>query len=85
MGVSPNYIEYQRKLGWPDIHPEDYCHRCGVEFDPWYTERSTWLDGTRQWSAETGREGICCMTCFTEMYRKEGKYVQWHLVAEVLP
>ncbi len=22
-------INAQRDAGWPDFHPEDYCHRCG--------------------------------------------------------
>jgi hypothetical protein len=26
---DPAEIAAQRNLGWPDFHPEDYCHRCG--------------------------------------------------------
>lgn len=78
--VEPSYILEQRRLGWPDIHPEDYCHRCGVSFDPWFTDRETWLAGTSVWSKETGREGICCMTCFTDMYKANtGKRPCWNL------
>jgi hypothetical protein len=67
--VCPSYILSQRALGWPDMHPEDYCHLCGVAFEHWITDRETWLLGTSAWAAETGREGICCVTCFTEMYK----------------
>ncbi len=82
--VSPQYILDQRAAGWPDIHPEDYCHRCGVEFEGWYTDRETWLIGTSAWAAETGREGICCITCFTEMYTAASDTrPTWRLVGEL--
>jgi hypothetical protein len=67
--VDPSEILRQRELGWPDFHPEDYCHRCGVEFESWFCDRETWLQATSRWAAETGRDGICCVTCFSEMHK----------------
>lgn len=77
-GVSPPEIARQRKYGWPDFHPEDYCHRCGRRNACWYTDRETWLAATTKWAAETGREGICCPPCFAEMYEEAtGKGPIW--------
>lgn len=78
--VDVAYIEAQRLAGWPDIHPEDYCHKCGVAFEPWFTDRETWLAGTSAWAAQTGREGICCMPCFIEMFKENtGREPMWRL------
>lgn len=41
--VSPEYIKAQREAGWPDMHPEDYCHRCGNRNPLWYADRDDWL------------------------------------------
>lgn len=39
MTVTPEEIERQRELGWPDFHPEDHCHRCGgVNVPAWYVD-----------------------------------------------
>lgn len=82
--VELHEIEQQRSLGWPDFHPEDYCHKCGVDFESWYTDRETWLTATAAWAAETGREGICCISCFVQMYEiatGHGNW-QWRLTVE---
>ncbi len=31
---DPTAIAEQRTKGWPDFHPEDFCHRCGHP-GPW--------------------------------------------------
>lgn len=78
--VEPAFIRTQRALGWPDIHPEDYCHKCGEENFTWVTDRETWLVATKAWAEQTGREGICCPRCFAEMYEAAtGKRVNWTL------
>lgn len=66
--VDPLYIVEQRESGWPDIHPEDYCHMCGRENPLWYAERDAWQQATKKWSEITGQEGICCPTCFLKMF-----------------
>lgn len=70
-GLSPEFIAKQRAQGWPDIHPEDFCHRCGAKNVAWSATREDWLVATREWSTVTGREGICCVTCFAQMYEQE--------------
>lgn len=77
--VDPEWIKRQREQGWPDMHPEDYCHRCGLPNQCWAVEsREDWLAATSAWASETGREGICCFQCFTVMYREEaGKDPIW--------
>ena len=78
--VSPAAIESQRSLGWPDFHPEDFCHRCGTRNPLWFTDRETWIAATAQWAADTGREGICCPKCFVEMHEAAtGRQVMWSL------
>lgn len=78
--VTPEYIKAQREQGWPDIHPEDYCHRCGNRNPLWYADRDDWLTATSAWAAETGREGICCPTCFAEMHQQAtGRRTIWHI------
>ena len=70
--IDPRLIEKQREQGWPLIHPEDYCHRCGERNPLWCAAtREDWLAATSAWAAETGREGICCVTCFVDMYREQ--------------
>lgn len=69
--VDPKYIKKQRSLGWPDIHPEDYCHICGQANEIWYVDHNIWQIVTAEWQAETGREGICCMPCFCDMMKEK--------------
>lgn len=74
--VDPDYIKEQRVLGWPDIHPEDYCHICGQANEIWYIDHNVWHIVTADWQTETGREGICCMSCFCDiMKEKAGQQV----------
>ena len=80
--MTPSDIATQRSLGWPDIHPEDYCHKCGARNPLWFVDRETWLTATAEWAKETGREGICCPACFAEMHAKAtGVEMIWELRA----
>lgn len=81
--VTPEYIKNQRESGWPDIHPEDFCHRCGNRNPKWYVDQVVWDEVTEAWAAETGREGICCPTCFIEMSETVGLVGSWKLVPGV--
>ena len=70
--IDPAVIDEQRSQGWPDIHPEDYCHICGHANPVWYVDdREVWLAATESWAKETGREGICCPRCFQRMLDRE--------------
>lgn len=77
--VTPQYIKLQRTLDWLDIHPEDFCHKCGAINPLWYTTREQWIFATQSWAELTGREGICCPTCFFEMFNEsvEGSGKKW--------
>ena len=67
--VLPETIEKQRKKGWPDFHPEDFCHRCGRRNPVWWTDSRSWN------RAAPERTSILCPSCFAEldgrMYRIE--------------
>lgn len=57
--VDPEEIKRQRTLGWPDFHPEDYCHRCG--------RRNIKAWTATEWRELTGSNaGILCPVCFTD-------------------
>lgn len=75
-------IDNQRTQGWPDFHPEDYCHKCGAHNAPmWCATRDAWMTATAEWSEETGREGICCVACFARMHEEAtGKRNVWMVV-----
>lgn len=79
--VSPEFIARQREQDWPAVHPEDYCHNCGTQNMLWCAERDDWLAATKDWAAETGREGICCPQCFADMHRDAtDKDTVWMLI-----
>jgi hypothetical protein len=66
--VPTSEIAEQRVKGWPDFHPEDYCHRCGQRnVYSWHAPNDLWdrLVGVR-W------DGIVCPQCFTELARAVG-------------
>lgn len=35
--IDPAEIARQRAAGWPDFHPEDFCHKCGRRFHYWFS------------------------------------------------
>ncbi len=65
--VSVAAIEAQRAAGWPDFHPEDFCHRCGHRNPIWHAEAQAWYDATGMTVPGDGG-GIMCPNCFTEAY-----------------
>lgn len=80
--VGLNYIEAQRASGWPDIHPEDYCHRCGNRNPLWCADAEDWATATAEWAATEPNWGICCPTCFADMHAAAtGKRSIWMLEA----
>lgn len=69
--VLPEEIVQQRALGWPNFHPEDFCHRCGRRNPTWYTDAETWMAATAVRARETGREGIFCTSCFVDLHGQQ--------------
>jgi hypothetical protein len=83
--VSLHEIDEQRKRGWPDFHPEDYCHKCGNRNVPsWYvdSDRFNMAYGPSQ---DHPYNGIVCPTCFVLDHEKAtGLHGTWKLVPEDL-
>lgn len=79
--VSLAEIYRQRSLGWPDFHPEDYCHRCGARnLKSWAVDSACWnaagIDG--RWNE------IICPQCFAELWQEAtGIRVTWWLSLSV--
>lgn len=39
LAVTPDEIRRQRDAGWPDLHPERFCHRCGgINVRSWFVD-----------------------------------------------
>jgi len=58
--VSTRMIVEQRAKGWPDFHPEDYCHQCGrPNIHSWYSPEWVQLAGDHA--------GILCPVCFAAL------------------
>jgi hypothetical protein len=69
--VLPEEIVRQRQLGWPDMHPEDFCHRCGRRNPVWYTSPTVWNAVTEARRRETGRDSVLCPSCFVELHEQQ--------------
>lgn len=54
--VTPDEVAEQRAKGWPDFHPEDFCHRCGRRNPKWFSP--DWHE------LPDGHAGILCPACF---------------------
>lgn len=54
--VRPDEIPRQRARGWPDFHPEDFCHRCGHRNPVWCIDD--------RWPFDTLEDTILCPSCF---------------------
>lgn len=72
-------IDRQRGLGWPDFHPEDYCHRCGTRNISWSVDSDRFNlamgpHAQHQWN------GIICVACFVELHEAaSGLHASWTL------
>ncbi len=58
-------IAEQRSLGWPDFHPEDFCHRCGLpNLSSWYVNSTEWQVAV----SDVAR--ILCPQCFVALWKE---------------
>jgi hypothetical protein len=78
--VTLAQIDEQRALGWPDFHPEHFCHRCGGRNLSW------WVDSDR-FNAAFGTthpyNGFVCPGCFADAHEKAtGLTTTWMLVPD---
>ena len=73
-------IERQRVTGWPDFHPEDYCHKCGGR------NLSTWSVYSDRWNFAMGSPlEIVCPQCFVKRWEDAtGLVAHWRLVPETI-
>ena len=60
--VLPSEIVRQRQSGWPDFHPEDFCHICGRRNPVWSAPAEDWT------AVVDGHGGIFCPSCFAQLY-----------------
>ena len=61
--VLPSEIVRQRRLGWPDFHPEDFCHICGRRNPVWSAPAADWSEVHGD-----GHAGIYCPSCFAVLF-----------------
>ncbi len=73
-------IDAQRAEGWPDFHPEDYCHRCGGRnVGSWFVD-SDRFDAAFGSPSEHPYQGIVCPGCFVEAHEQAtGLRCTWKL------
>jgi hypothetical protein len=74
-------FDHQRANGWPDFHPEDYCHRCGMPNISWHIDGDVWSAVMRPDGHEAPWKWneIICPVCFVQL---AGKF---HVVLRVDP
>jgi hypothetical protein len=84
LSVTLAEIDEQRANGWPDFHPEDYCHRCGGR------NVSSWFVDSDRFNAALGPSGnhpfngIVCPGCFVELHEAAtGLHTTWKLEPSV--
>lgn len=81
--VPVEEIARQRERGWPDFHPEDYCHRCGGR------NVASWFVDSDRFNAAMGApedhqwNGIICPGCFVELHEQAtGLMATWKLAPD---
>lgn len=62
--VTLAQIAEQRKKGWVDFHPENFCHECGQRNPVW------WVSSKRWNTAYPDSNPIVCPNCFILAYSK---------------
>jgi hypothetical protein len=79
--VTQAILDAQRVLRWPDMHPEDFCHRCYGRNISWWTDSDVWNlimrpdgpDSPWLWHE------IICPQCFAELVETRFPLVAWHV------
>jgi hypothetical protein len=75
--VTVAYLRRQKAAGWPDVHPEDYCHRCGNRNISWWINSHIW--NAVMESAFAPYDGIICPSCFGELFEACYPATSWEL------
>lgn len=77
--IDPVEITRQRELGWPDFHPETYCHRCGgVNVPSWHVDPDLFA-----MAFPDTAHLIVCPGCFVVAHQQAtGLMSSWKLVPD---
>lgn len=74
-------IDEQRRRGWPNFHPEDFCHRCGCRNISWSIDSDRFNLAMGGQTAVHKWNGIICPQCFVELHEAAtGLRCSWSLV-----
>lgn len=77
--VTPEQIVEQRAKGWPNFHPEDFCHRCGRSNIVWFTNSEFWNVAVPKVTE------ILCPQCFVTAHEDAtGRSHAWELIPDAL-
>ena len=79
--VTIEEIDEQRRKGWTDFHPEDYCHRCGNRNIPsWHVDSDRFNTALGPYLTQP-YNGIICPTCFVLLHEEvTGLTTTWYLL-----
>jgi len=84
LSVDTADIAAQRSSGWPDFHPEDFCHRCGHQNTSWRIDSDAWNPVMRGGDADGwGRwQEIICIPCFIELAEEHHGARVWRVARD---
>lgn len=83
LSVSIEEIDAQREMGWPNFHPEKYCHRCGgMNVSSWYVD-SDRFNAALGHPNDHEYNGIVCPGCFVQLHEEAtGMHTTWKLIPD---
>jgi hypothetical protein len=67
------FLKVQRECGWPDVHPEDYCHRCGQR------NVRSWAAPSEVFKTIAEPHEIICPQCMSEAWEKQHGLTTWRI------
>lgn len=81
--VDRAVFERERAAGWPNMHPEDFCHLCGGRNVVWWVDSDRWNLAVE--ALDRGVLEILCPTCFVILWQEStGLTATWRLVPETI-
>lgn len=75
-GIDPAAIAKHREAGWPEFHPETYCHRCGA------VNAQSWTAPSELFNLAADTVEIICPPCFTNSARPLLRTRHWIVMPE---
>jgi len=83
LSVDTADIAAQRDSGWPDFHPEDFCHRCGHQNVSWYIDSDAWNPVMRGGNVDGWEwQEIICIPCFIELAEDHHGACAWRVARD---